>query len=157
MTTYRKKNKTYKVTVSSPLKSRVQTPKKNIHTPYTKTKQTQTSESLTRAPSGHEVNIDAGCTQGVASLNNIISAKSHVPSPPPVKNNICILSSETSNRIQTLSERTHLGNFNMCHYRTPRCGMKYLLKDIDLKVRNFSRLDYCIIFIGEDDFTKTHN
>ena len=73
------------------------------------------------------------------------------------KSNIIILSSETSNRISSMIERTHLKDYKTCHYRTPRCGIKYLINNIDKKVQNFTRSDYCIIVIGEEDFRKTEN
>lgn len=56
-----------------------------------------------------------------------------------------------------MTERTHICNYNMCHYRMPKCGIEHILKDIDSKVRNFTHSDYCIIHIGEDDFKKTNN
>lgn len=79
------------------------------------------------------------------------------PSLPILKHKICMLSSETSNRLYTLCQRTDLSNFQLCHYRMPKCGLKQLLSNIDKKVQNFTHSDYCIIYIGEDDFRKTHN
>lgn len=76
---------------------------------------------------------------------------------PPLKRNLCVISSEFSNRIFTMSEGTCLRNYNMCHYRTPRCGIEYNLRNIENKVRNFTSSDYCIILIGEEDFKKTNN
>lgn len=106
------------------------------------------------------IDIDPGSSQDVfTSQNNTIAklAPPAKPSPPLAKHNLCVLSSEISNRIYTMCEKTHLKNYNMCHYRTPKCGIEYLLKNIDKKVQNFTRADYCIIFIGEEDFRKTHN
>lgn len=73
------------------------------------------------------------------------------------KHKICLLSSETSNRLYTIAERTTLRNYEICHYRKPTCGLRQILHKIEGKVQNFTHSDYCVIYIGEEDFRKTHN
>lgn len=102
--------------------------------------------TTTEARTGHSL---SGTTSGTATETN--------PPPPILKHNICILSGETSNRLYKISQRTDLSNFNLCHYRMPKCGLKHILINIDKKVENFTHNDYCVIYIGEEDFRTTYN
>lgn len=78
-------------------------------------------------------------------------------STPLLMSNLCIISSETSNRLYTICQKTSLSNCNICHYRMPNCSIRQLLDNLDKKVQNFTHSDYCVIYVGEDDFKKTQN
>ena len=73
------------------------------------------------------------------------------------KPKISILSSETSNELYALTEETSLREYEICHYRKPKCGIKQILETIETKLQNFTIEDYCIIYIGEEDFRTTQN
>lgn len=136
-----KKNDMYKKVTSSPIKKRVQTPKRNkISLTNKVTSKSQTLESSDCRTSTAEDPIE----NSVSSL-------------PIVKSNLCIISSETSNRLYTICQRTRFSNCNMCHYRMPNCSLKQLLHSLDKKVQNFTYSDYCVIYVGEEDFKKTQN
>lgn len=152
-----RKNKTYEAVYNSPAKQRVRTPKKNTNIRL-KEKQTQTSDVVSNTQSPPQIDIDTGSSGETQNITTKSCDKnSSCKLSPLVKHKICVISSETSNRIYTMSEDTHLLNYNhMCHYRMPRCGIEHILKNIEDKVRNFTYSDYCIIFIGEEDFKTTN-
>lgn len=69
---------------------------------------------------------------------------------------VCILSTNNRNKILTIAENT-FPDYKICHYLTPGCGIEKLIKNIDLKLKNYTMEDYCLIFIGEADFRRTNN
>lgn len=87
--------------------------------------------------------------------------------PPPLKktpkktaaderNKICILSSNSTNRILSNAEEV-FPNFKICHYLTPNCGFEKLIENLQAKLINYTLKDYCIIHIGDEDFHKTNS
>lgn len=149
-----KENEIYKKVTSTPLQKKIQTPKRNtISFTNKKSSKPQTLEIPDCcAPTAEDPTENS---QNKTSPNRIINKNNS--SLSVVKNNICILSSETSNRLYTISQRTNLTNFDICHYRMPNCGLKQLLDNLDKKVQNFTYSDYCVIYVGEEDFRRTHN
>lgn len=142
-----KKNDIFKNIASSPIKKKVKTPLKKTINSSMKTKQTQTTEYPTFKL----------CTQEDKTKITPQDIKQPKIQLLPMRHKICIVSSETSDRIYKMSEKTQLANYSRCHYRTPRCGLKHVLCNIHEKVRNFTFFDYCIIVIGEEDFRQTNN
>ncbi|XP_047018966.1 uncharacterized protein LOC124629567 [Helicoverpa zea] len=69
---------------------------------------------------------------------------------------LCILSTNNKNKILTIAEKT-FPNYKVCHYLSPGCGIMKLIDNIDLKLKNYTMDDYCLIFIGEADFRQTNN
>lgn len=149
-----KKNEALKKVTISPLKKKIQTPKRNkIPSTNKLSNETQPTEILNSCTPITESQTEN--SRNITLPNNSNTQTS--PPPPILKQNICLISSETSNRLYTISQRTDLCNFNMCHYRMPKCGLRQLLENIDKKVQNFTLSDYCVIYIGEEDFRRTHN
>lgn len=72
------------------------------------------------------------------------------------KNKICLISANKTNKILTIAKDTFL-NTEICHYITPQCGILQLISDLKNKIVSFTKLDYCVILIGEEDFRKTNN
>lgn len=72
------------------------------------------------------------------------------------KHKLCILSSNKTNKILTIAQDT-FDNYQICHYMAPNCGTSKLISDIDVKLKKFTMNDYCLIFIGEEDFLQTYN
>lgn len=143
---------------------KTQTPEKNANNNNC-TKHTRTLQSMRKdykhasSPTTHDfrtedksenINTCLSSTNqdGISQTNLNISS---------LKHKICLISSETSNRMYKITERTKLCNFEICHYRKPNCSLNCLLDNIDKKVRSFTYFDYCIIYIGELFFRKTHN
>lgn len=73
------------------------------------------------------------------------------------KNKICLISTNNKNRILSIAEATIKGNFELCHYISPHAGNKQLFTGINDKISTFTKQDYCIILIGEEDFMVTKN
>lgn len=69
---------------------------------------------------------------------------------------ICIISANKTNKILSIAENTFL-NTELCHYILPSCGILQLISNINKKLEHFSKEDYCVILIGEEDFRKTTN
>lgn len=43
----------------------------------------------------------------------------------------------------------------MCHYIITNGGTAQLINDLDTKVKNYTKSDFCVIFVGEEDFKST--
>lgn len=153
---FNKKNDIYKKIVSSPgkikAKSSLMSPKK-----ITKTKQTQTSPISQEHTSIMNNNKTKNCEKNISSSRQNIHTVSTVKQPYPSKHKICLISSETSNWLYKIAERKNMNDYEICHYRKPRCGLRYILDNVERKVLNFTLSDFCVIYIGEEDFRKTHN
>lgn len=145
-------NEMYKKVTSSPLKKKIQTPKRNkmisSNKPSNDTQIFEVPDCRTSTTAEYPLTERSQNTS--QNINNVNQSLS-------VKNNLCIISSETSNRLYTICQKTNLGNFNICHYRMPNCGLKILLNNIDKKVQDFTYSDYCVVYVGEEDFRRTHN
>lgn len=155
---YNKRNDMYKKIVNSPgkikSKTTLLTPKRN-----TKTKQTQTTPVIEKSCSSPINTKTAKSTsRNVSSSKPTQNTRTETtPKKHSVKRRICLISSETTNRLYTIAERTNLRDFEICHYRKPTCGLRPILHKIEGKVQDFTHSDYCVIYIGEEDFRKTHN
>lgn len=72
------------------------------------------------------------------------------------KRKICIISSD--NRYNTLNTtREHFEKDEICHHLITGGGIIQLLQNIDMKLKDFTLNDYCIILIGKSDFLETKN
>lgn len=72
------------------------------------------------------------------------------------KRKLCIISNDSKNKILNAATR-NFDNTQICHYLTPGVGINVLFKEIDKKLESFTLDDYCIIFIGEQDFIMSEN
>lgn len=70
------------------------------------------------------------------------------------KTKICMLSCNKRNSILKIAQHT-FENSEICHYVTPNCGLKEMINNMQNKLKSYTKQDYCIIFIGEEDFYKT--
>lgn len=73
------------------------------------------------------------------------------------KHRISLLSTRRANKVLQIAQRSLDGNCDLCHYLLPNRGIRQLLEGIDAKVADFTLEDYCVIFIGEDDFNDYEN
>lgn len=73
------------------------------------------------------------------------------------KTNICVLSSNKYNKTLPTIENVLSENHHIIHYLKPNCGIKELLRGIVTKVYNYTHKDYCVVFIGDEDFTSSHD
>lgn len=74
------------------------------------------------------------------------------------RNKLCIMSCYKRNAVLDIAETIfNGGDYQIMHYLTPNAGIREQLKCINEKLTDFTYQDYCIIMIGEEDFTKTNN
>ncbi|KAJ8719337.1 hypothetical protein PYW08_011512 [Mythimna loreyi] len=153
-----KKNNLYKQIASSPVKHKSTTPKK---TQSKLVKHTPNDVNIgNTAPSNQDGKTKTKDVTEISSHNNRITSNILKPSQKqsPIRHKICILSSENSSRICKLIDNTSLSTkYEICHYRKPNCNLELILDNIDGKVQNFTKSDFCIICIGEEDFKRTQN
>lgn len=64
---------------------------------------------------------------------------------------LCLISDNNVNNILGIAETTFPAA-KICHYCMPKAGIVELLETLEIKLINYSLHDYCIIFIGEQDF-----
>lgn len=48
-------------------------------------------------------------------------------------------------------------NYSNCHYLVPGVGIRQLLRNLKIQLKDYTMNDVCIIVIGESDFKKTEN
>lgn len=120
-----------------------------------------TSERFDRQHS-LRANISTPLNQAESGIGN--KKKPSGPSTTPQKmekitekSKICIISSNNRNKILQIAKNKLPKNTQICHYITPHQGLKTLAKGLSNKISNYSINDYCIIFIGEEDFLVTSN
>lgn len=74
------------------------------------------------------------------------------------RNKICVISTNRRNKILNIAENTfEQEKYDLCHYLMPNRDIKNLLKDIELKIVDYTINDFCIILLGEDDFNSSNN
>lgn len=74
----------------------------------------------------------------------------------PKKNKICIISTNKWNKITNIAETTLKEHSeDICHYIFPHCNTEQLFRGIKTKLKAFTMNDFCILLLGEDDFTET--
>ncbi|KAF9421676.1 hypothetical protein HW555_002357 [Spodoptera exigua] len=91
--------------------------------------------------------------------NNSQSKKSllYKPNEQHKPNKICILSTNKENKVLSIAEEMIEKRFNFCHYLTPGGSMYNLLDGIKTKLADYTKNDYCVILIGEQDFKISNN
>lgn len=176
-----KQNALYKKVACSPAKLKSQTPKnkktsakinlsvrKNTEKSSECTEFTTTSKST--SPNGvqnqYNQQLNKSITDGVINSTGINRKRKTEVQITKLNNDskpnkslmkkICILSSNKNNKILEIAEDV-FPNYRICHYLTPNCGVKYLISDLDLKLKDYNMNDYCLIFVGEEDFRRTKN
>lgn len=71
---------------------------------------------------------------------------------------ICLLTCNTKNAVLDIAESIFTNNdYNICHFLTPYAGIKDQLNGLNEKLSSFTKNDFCIVMIGEEEFTKTNN
>lgn len=78
-----------------------------------------------------------------------------VSSTDKKRNRICLLS--TNKRALNVAQTYYDESHDLCHYLLPNRGLLQLLEGIESKTAGFSRKDFVILLIGEEDFKHTNN
>lgn len=89
------------------------------------------------------------------SKENINESKVH--SNFVVKPKMCILSTNRNNKMLSNAEYTFEDKYDLCHYLKPYVNTEELLKGLDTKLKSYTLNDFCVIFLGEEDFKRTSN
>lgn len=144
-----KKSELLKKVAQSPIKKNI-TPKSNRINKQMIDKQTQTTtqdtneEVTTRGKKVSTVNQN----QHLSKQNKNIHLRKH---------RLHVLSSNNNNKILETLQRTFKSDqFNICHYLKTHCGLQTLLDDAETITRSFTKIDYFVLMIGEEDFKTTH-
>lgn len=69
---------------------------------------------------------------------------------------LCLISSNKTNNVLSIALDT-FGDMQLCHYLSPKHGILHMIKNLHEKLYSFTKNDYCVILIGEDDFKTTNN
>lgn len=69
---------------------------------------------------------------------------------------ICLISSNKTNSVLSIALET-FGDKQLCHYLSPKFGILHMIKNLQEKLYSFTKNDYCVILIGEEDFRTTNN
>ena len=72
------------------------------------------------------------------------------------QNKICIISANKTNKILAIAEEK-MHDFAIYHHLTTNCGIKQQLRGIKNMLKDYSKDDFCVILIGEDDFKTTND
>lgn len=73
------------------------------------------------------------------------------------KTKLCVISANNRNRLCNVIEDFFETRHEFCHYSYPNGDIEELLFGIENKLKNYNKSDYCVILIGEKDFTSTKN
>uniref|UniRef100_A0A2A4JXQ3 Uncharacterized protein n=1 Tax=Heliothis virescens TaxID=7102 RepID=A0A2A4JXQ3_HELVI len=91
------------------------------------------------------------------SSNEIVSATQCLVSVNNLhRNKLCIISDNNENNILNFAENT-FPNKIVCHYCMPKAGIIELLATLEVKLAYYTLDDFCIILLGERDFTVSKN
>lgn len=71
---------------------------------------------------------------------------------------LCILTNNPKYKITEIMHTDDFyGEFEICHYIYTSGNIETLTKEIECKVKSFTRNDYCIVMIGDTDFYKSQD
>lgn len=94
----------------------------------------------------------AGIDEDAHVMDKTVLTTENVDTPK-----ICILSSNKNNKIMTTAQRIFSDEFSIIHYLKPGGGTVNLVNEIDKHLTGFTKRDFCIVFISEEDFKKTND
>lgn len=66
--------------------------------------------------------------------------------------NLFIVSSNNRNKIRQIANSTFSENFAIYHHLTPHAKTENMLENLATRVCTLTKEDYCVIFVGEEDF-----
>ncbi|KAG7297834.1 hypothetical protein JYU34_018577 [Plutella xylostella] len=74
------------------------------------------------------------------------------------KTKICLLTCNIKNVVLDIAKSIFTEkDYDFCHFLTPYAGIKDQLNGLNKKLSSYTMDDFCIVMIGEEDFTKTNN
>lgn len=73
------------------------------------------------------------------------------------KNKLHIISCNNTNDIINIARETIHEDFEICHFSTPGGGIRQQLENIEIKLKEFTSKDFCIILMSGNDVTSSNN
>ncbi|KAL4718924.1 hypothetical protein ACJJTC_018285 [Scirpophaga incertulas] len=74
------------------------------------------------------------------------------------KNKICVISSNKNHKIlQNINTIDIFNEFRLIHYLTNNVGIDIMIRDLNVKLKDYTEQDFCVIIIGEADFNYSQN
>lgn len=125
--------------------------------PHKDNKKSKTKKSApkTKKVSSPQINDIKKAGKVTMKPQNIVQNIS-IQSESEKKMKLCMISSNNDIKMLEIAKNS-FSNSEICHYLYPKCGIGQLIKNIDVKLKDFTKDDCCIIFIGQEDFKKTNN
>lgn len=154
---------TYKKVATS---ERTLTPKSGRKKRHAKTPNTNNTAQLQAVKHKHHQPLektdfltDCSTPQKQKGSNNIIvnNNNSKLHSNCVVKPKVCILSSNKNNNMLSAAEYTFEDKYDLCHYLKPHGNTEELLNGLCTKLKNYTMNDFCVVFLGGEDFKRTNN
>lgn len=94
----------------------------------------------------------------IPNIAKIEKNSSKLQENPTYKPKICLLSSNRENRVLSIAQEIMPSTkYDLCHYLSPQASTRHLIKNLQTKLKDFTREDFCIIFISEEDFLDSSN
>lgn len=74
------------------------------------------------------------------------------------KHKLLVISSNNKHKILSyIRNEEQFEKYECCHFIKTRRGIKDLLQDIDSKLQSYTKMDHCVILIGDADFKYSQN
>lgn len=73
------------------------------------------------------------------------------------KNKLLLISTTKNQSILETAKVIWGEEYEFCHYIYPNTGIKVIFSDLQMKLKNLTKNDMCIMMIGEEDFKHTNN
>lgn len=71
---------------------------------------------------------------------------------------ICLLTCNKRNVVREIADSIFpRENFSVCHFLTPNAGLKDQLRGLNEKLARYTKYDFCVVMIGEEEFAETKN
>lgn len=71
---------------------------------------------------------------------------------------LCVISSSRRyNILHNIRNNESFNGYQVCHFITANVGIEILLRDIDIKLKEYSMEDFCVVLIGEADFNVSQD
>lgn len=129
----------------SPTKSQIDTDKIPISVAHSDTLQNDSTDD-SAAPT--IITLDCADSQSAAPMPETSNT---------LRKNLCIISSNKTNRILQTAQDTFSADYDLCHYLITGAGITQLVERLPQKLQHFGSNDVCVIMVGEEDFIVTKN
>lgn len=118
------------------------------------TEKTQVASLLTETKESiNNIKRDQADVSDVPEINSIKQDERNARSETK-RTKLTILSSNKKNAVLQAAEKK-IPQAQICHFLTSNGGIQQILDGIETKLHDFTHKDFCIVFIGQNDFQTT--